>query len=114
MRDLPIVCTLQPGELNARFTQLLPGVVAAARARHTIENGFRFKFHPDSDVLASIVRMIDAERQCCQFLRFELTIEAAGGPVVLEVTGPPGSQEFLGAVIEPMPDWKPSRVGAQL
>jgi len=27
MRDLPIVCTLQPGELNARATQFLPGVV---------------------------------------------------------------------------------------
>jgi hypothetical protein len=36
-----------------------------------------------------------------QFLRFQLTIEAAGGPVLLEVTGPlPGSQEFLGALIE--------------
>jgi len=102
MRDLPIVCTLQPGELNARATQLLPGVVAAATARYAIENGFRFEFQPDSEVLASIVRMIDAERQCCQFLRFQLTIEAAGGPVVLEVTGPPGSQEFLDAMIEPV------------
>jgi len=102
MRDLPIVCTLQPGELNARATQLLPGVVAAATARYAIENGFRFEFQPDSEVLASIVRMIDAERQCCQFLRFQLTIEAAGGPVVLEVTGPPGSWEFLDAMIEPV------------
>jgi hypothetical protein len=101
MRDLPIVCTLQPGELNARATELLPGVVAAATARHAIENGFRFEFQPDGEVLASIVRMIDAERHCCQFLRFQLTIEAGGGPVALEVTGPPGSQEFLGAMIDP-------------
>jgi hypothetical protein len=101
MRDLPIVCTLQPGELNVRATQLLPGVVAAAKARYAIENGFRLEFQPDSEVLASIVRMIDAERQCCQFLRFQLTIEAAGGPVVLEVTGPPGSREFLDAMLEP-------------
>jgi hypothetical protein len=72
MRDLPIVCTLQPGELNARATQLLPGVVAAARARHTIESGFRFEFLLDSELLASIIRMIDAERQCFQFLRFQL------------------------------------------
>jgi hypothetical protein len=64
MRDLPIVCTLQPGDLNACATQLLPGVVAAAKARYAIENGFRFEFQPDSEVLASIVRMIDAERQC--------------------------------------------------
>lgn len=100
MRELPIVCTLQPGELNARANELLPGLIAAARERHTIEHGFRFEFQPDSKLLASIVRMIDAERQCCQFLRFRLTIEPAAGPVVLEITGPPGSQEFLGALIE--------------
>jgi hypothetical protein len=100
MRDLPIVCRLQPAELNARANQLLPGVVAAAKVRYAIENGFRFEFQPDSEVLASIVRMIDAERQCCQFLRFQLTIEAAGGPVVLDVTGPPGSREFHDAMIE--------------
>jgi hypothetical protein len=101
MRDLPIVCTLQPGELNARATQLLPGVVASAKARHPIENGFRFEFKPEGEVLTSIIWMIDAERQCCRFLRFQLTVEPAGGPVVLEVTGPPGSQEFLEAMIEP-------------
>jgi hypothetical protein len=44
MRDLPIVCTLQLGELNARANQLLPGVVAAAKVRYAVENGFRFEF----------------------------------------------------------------------
>ena len=100
MNDLPIVCTLQPGELNARAAQLLPGVVAAAKARHAIENGFRFEFEAEGEVLSSIVRMIDAERLCCRFLRFQLTIDPAEGPVVLDVTGPPGSQEFLGAMME--------------
>jgi hypothetical protein len=55
MRDLPIVCTLQPGELNARATQLLPGIAAGAKQRYAIENGFRFEFQPDGEVLASIV-----------------------------------------------------------
>jgi hypothetical protein len=100
MPDSQIVCTLQPGELNARATELLPGVVAVARARHDIENGLRFEFEAAGDILSTIARMIDAERQCCQFLRFQLTVEAGRGPVVLDVTGPPGSQEFLGAMIE--------------
>ena len=100
MRDLPVVCTFAPAELTARATQLLPGVVTAATAQHAIEGGFRFEFQPNGEVLASVVRMIDAERQCCQFLRFQLTVEPALGPVVLEVTGPAGSQEFLRAMIE--------------
>jgi hypothetical protein len=61
---------------------------------------FRFEFEPDGEVLTSIIRMIDAERQCCRFLRFQLTVEPAGSPAVLEVTGPPGSQQFLEAMIE--------------
>jgi hypothetical protein len=100
MTDLPVVCTLQPGELNARATQLLPGVAATATNRLNIDHGYRFEFAPASDTLSSIVTMIDAERGCCQFLRFQLTIEPAGGPVTLDVTGPPGTQEFLAAMIE--------------
>jgi hypothetical protein len=88
--------------VNARATQFLPGVVAAATARQPIENGFRFEFQASSDVLSSIVRMIDAEKQCCQFLRFQLTVEAAGGYVGLHVTGPAGSHEFLLAILEPV------------
>jgi hypothetical protein len=100
MRDLPIVCTLEPGELNARATQLLPGVVAAAKAPYPIENGFRFEFQPDSEVLASIVRMIDAERQCCQFLEFRLTVSAGLGPLWLEVSGPNGTADFLADLLD--------------
>jgi len=96
MRDWPLVCTLPTGELNARAAQFLPGAVAATTARQTIENRFRFTSQASSDVLSSIVRMIDAERQCCQFLRFQLTVEASGGHVVLDVTGPAGSQDFSG------------------
>jgi hypothetical protein len=39
--------------------------------------------------------MIDAERQCCQFLRFQLTVEAAGRIVVLDVNCSADSEEFL-------------------
>ena len=101
MVELPIVCTLQPGDLNARATQLLPGVAAAATNRQSIDDGYRFEFAPAGDILSSIVAMIDAERRCCEFLRFQLTIEPGGGPLTLDVTGPPGTQEFLAAMIEP-------------
>jgi hypothetical protein len=91
-----IVTVVQP------TTQLLPGVVAAATVRNAIDTGFRFECEPNGEVLTSIIRMIDAERQCCQFLRFQLTVAAALGPVVLEVTGP-GS-----AIVSPWPNGHPS------
>jgi hypothetical protein len=40
-------------------------------------------------------RIIDSERSCCSFLRFQLTAEPATGPVTFDETGPPGTREVL-------------------
>jgi hypothetical protein len=45
------------------------------------------------------VRTIDAERQCCRFLKFALTVEPDAGDVWLEVTGPDGTTEFLSTLL---------------
>jgi len=100
MSELPIVCTLQPGELNRRTAQLLPGLARAATSVVAIADGYRFEFEASSAILDAIAAAIDAERQCCRFLRFRLTVEPDGGPVTLEVCGPAGSHEFLTAMIQ--------------
>ena len=56
----------------------------------------------DDDILATIAQTIDAERQCCRFLRFSITVEPDGGPITLELTGPPGTREFLSAFLDRM------------
>ena len=99
MPDLPIVCTLQPGELSAKAMEMLPGIAALAVRRLKIENGYRLEFAADKPSLNEIVMMIEAERRCCRFLRFQLTAEPDQGPVSLELTGPPGTQEFLADLV---------------
>ena len=42
-----------------------------------------------------MAEVIDAERRCCRFLRIELTVQPADGPVQLRLTGPAGTREFL-------------------
>ena len=95
MTDLPIACTLTPAELQARGAQLLPGLVARAVGRVPVTNGFRWMFAPQDGLLAELAQVIDAERPCCRFLRFAVVAEPDGGMVSLEVTGPPGTVEFL-------------------
>jgi hypothetical protein len=58
------------------------------------------RFAAASELLQAIVTVIDAERQCCRFLQFELTLEPDGGPVWLSLTGPPGTPAFLAALID--------------
>jgi hypothetical protein len=98
--DLPIVCTLTPEQLQTRRSSLLPGVLERADAIEPIAAGYRLRFAASSETLQAIATMIDAERQCCRFLRFALTIEPDCGPLVLEVSGPPGTRDFLAATLD--------------
>ena len=99
MADLPIVCTLDRDGLRTRRDDLLPGLIAAAEAREELQDGYRLRF-AQADVLPRLLRVIETERKCCRFLRFEVTLEPDLGPISVTVTGPPGTREFLAALVE--------------
>jgi hypothetical protein len=100
MTHLPIACTLSPTTVRARREDLLGGLVARAAERIELANGYRIRFDPSGDILSTIAKVVDAERQCCRFLTFELTIEADDGPIWLQFTGPPGTREFLAGLLD--------------
>jgi hypothetical protein len=58
------------------------------------------RFASGTDTVASLGRVVDAERQCCRFLRFVITVEPDGGPVMLELSGPAGTREFLSGLLD--------------
>jgi hypothetical protein len=91
--SLPIVCSLTPETLSARKEQLLPGLAQRALSREQVGEGIRITF--PADMLREIVSMIDSERQCCRFLRFELVVPPGGDDVALTVFGPPGTRAFF-------------------
>lgn len=91
----PLACSLSPENLKARGDQLLPGLIRRAEKVEDLENGLRLRFTSKPGLLAEITRIIDQERTCCSFLRFQVTAEPETGPVVFDVTGPPGTREVL-------------------
>ena len=95
MSELPIACTLDPAALKARQQDLLGGLIRRAVERLELPNGYRVRFAPVDGTLAQIASVIEAERHCCRFLTFRLTVEPDGGPIWLEVDGPAGAKEFL-------------------
>jgi hypothetical protein len=101
MTDLPIMCTLSPDALKARKDGLLARVAAMSIRTTKLAEGYRLEFSSESEALPVIAEMIDAERQCCRFLRFAVVLEANLGPVSLELTGPAGTRAFLEALLEP-------------
>ena len=94
MSDLPIACTLGPAALKARREDLLGGLVRQAQERVDLANGYRIRFGSDDDVLQKIASVVEIERQCCRFLRFQVTVDPGGGPIWLESPARPGRRSF--------------------
>jgi hypothetical protein len=100
MADLPIICTPTPVALKARSEGLFSDLLRRAQSHEELPHGHRLQFTPADDVLAVIAQTIEAERHCCRFLRFSITVEPDGGPISLELTGPPGTREFISALFD--------------
>ena len=100
MPELPIACTLTPEALRTRREGLLMDLVRRAEQMEELADGLRLKFAPSAETIALIAQAVEAERHCCRFLRFGMTVEPDGGPVFLDLTGPAGTREFVNALID--------------
>lgn len=90
-----IACTLTPDQLQCQADVLLPGLAARSESCIWSDAGVQLRFAPTTEHLTAIVTAIDRERHCCAFLTFRLTVPASEGSLILELTGPPGTREFL-------------------
>jgi hypothetical protein len=96
--SLPITCSLTPEAIAAGRRGLLPGLADHATERHATPDGYRLTFDASSETLRQVAAVIDAERQCCRWLRFELDVQPDEGPIVLTLRGPEGATAFLTAL----------------
>jgi hypothetical protein len=100
MSELPVACTLSPEALTTRRQGLLAELLRRANSHEQLSDGHRLSFPTTDEMLSLILKTVQAERQCCEFLRFHIILEPGGGPVSLQLTGPPGTREFLSALLE--------------
>jgi hypothetical protein len=104
----PIACKLTEPELRQRRSGLLDEVRAWVTATRALPDepggpgpGFELTFADGEAALPEVLELVRLESRCCPFLRFRLTVAPAGGPVVLQVTGPPRGAEILAAELLP-------------
>ena len=102
MPELPVACTPDRaragGPARRRAGGDSPG---SARRPAGCRTGSRSASPPSPTAWPTLATFIDLERRCCAFLRFRLTVEPGEGPIWLELTGPPGTREFLAAELVP-------------
>jgi hypothetical protein len=92
--DPPIVCTLTEVELRERRRTVLESIRKSAIDVTPTVDGCSYHFKATSEVLAQLSRLVDLERQCCQFLTYKIVVEPLQ-PIRLEVTGPPGARAMI-------------------
>lgn len=99
----PISCTLAESQRYGRES-LIRKLFQAAEEIESFDQGIEARFSGDSEWLRKITDVAVIERECCQFLRFEIIAEPELGPIVLRIMGPTGTGDFLKT-------WVPSQMG---
>src|SRR5687768_13137913 len=87
----PVACTLGATDVPGRLAEWGDVLTHVAR-REPLEGGVRLVLSDDAPV-EQIAALAVAERACCAFFRFALTVDGRG--VGLEVTGPPDAATVL-------------------
>jgi len=94
----PIVCFFTTAELREREATLLAQFRSAVVETEELQDGFAFRLVGEGKLIALIAELIVAERECCPFLTFELVALPNKGPLIVRVTGPDGTKEFVRSV----------------
>ena len=97
--EIPVACCLSDEELRNREATLLAQFRAALIESEELKDGYSFRLPGDKKSMALVAELIMAERECCPFLKFELSMEPGMGPVSVRMTGPAGTREFLKSIL---------------
>jgi DNA-binding transcriptional MerR regulator len=90
--ELPVACTLAPGDMHDRL-DLWDRVLAGAIRRLALPSGgLRIEFGDSIDV-ESLAGLVVAEQGCCAFFRFAITVDHRG--VALEVDAPAEARDLI-------------------
>ena len=106
---LPIACSLTSAELHEREVTLLAQFRSAIVQTEELQEGYAFRISGDGQSIRQVAELIVAERECCPFLAFELSVLPNMGPLTVRVTGPAGTKEFLSSLLDLPAEANPGR-----
>ena len=96
---IPVACRLSTPEFREREATLLRRFRSAVMATEELLDGYAFRLSGDGAQVALAAELIVAERECCPFLTFELSADPNKGPLIVRVTGPAATKEFVRTIL---------------
>ena len=91
--DVPIACTLGPGQYADRTGELAELAARALRSREQTQVGERLVFTDTPQIEQELRAVIAAESSCCAFLAMNLL--RSGDGLVLDITGPEDARPVI-------------------
>ena len=97
--DTPLVCSMDVFTHSERedHMQRTAQLYRSVQEIREHENGFEFVFPNESKIIRELAEFISNERLCCPFLKFTLEVAPDKEPILLQISGPDGTKEFLQA-----------------
>jgi hypothetical protein len=93
-----IACSLSSADAATRQGEWQRLLSSAAIERTAVPGGMRVEFRADDAVRAKLNRLVEAERECCEFL--ELTVADTGERrLALTATAPAGAESVVQAML---------------
>ena len=97
--DPSIACSLTDADFRYRKANLLDRFRSAVIETGELPEGYTFRLPGDSGSIRLVSELIEAERECCPFLAFEVVALPNMGAVIVRVTGSAGTKEFVRTVM---------------
>jgi hypothetical protein len=88
-----MACKLTTPELQKRKAEVIASLKDKVIFKQEINNGYKYKFDGDDQVIDELVAFIKTERLCCDFFSFGLSID--GDYAWLSISGPDGAKGFI-------------------
>ena len=93
----PLACTLTDAELARRKAGLQQEVFSRAYEIAEAEDGYVFYFADEDALLSRLIEYMLAEKACCPFFRFDLSIRPYREGIVWKLSGVPEVKAMLRA-----------------
>lgn len=90
-----LTCKLMPEEMRLYKESVLTSLKSKIMDKKELPNGYAFKFPGSDGVVDELIGFIKAERECCDFFVFNLSISGDKSEAWLQLTGAEGAKDFI-------------------
>ncbi len=98
--DSPIFCDLSAisDEERPAHVRLAQSLFYEGRGEaEELDDGYLFRFQPESSTLLELATFVSNERLCCPFWNFTIGVEPENGPMWIRLIGPEAAKEMMKA-----------------